>query len=282
MEYVTLNNGVEMPMEGYGVFQITDPGTCRQCVTDALEAGYRLIDTAAAYHNEEAVGQAAAASGIPREELFITTKVWVQDAGYEDTLKAFDASCKKLKLDYMDLYLIHQPFGDYYGAWRAMEKLYREGYIRAVGVCNFTPERLVDLCMNQNITPAVNQIEIHPFYQQADALRVMKEYGVMPQAWGPLSEGQKDIFHHKTLKAIGARHGKSAAQVILRWHIQRGIPVIPKTVRRERMAENLDIWDFSLTQREMDCIKAMDVGHSEIIDHHCWCTARQVNGIKIH
>lgn len=282
MEYMMLNNGTEMPMEGYGVFQITDAKQCEQCVLDALETGYRLIDTAAAYYNEEAVGAALALSGIPRKELFITTKLWVQDAGYENTLKAFDISCKKLRLDYVDLYLIHQPFGDYYGAWRAMEKLYQEGRIRAVGVCNFTPERLVDLCMNQKTVPAVNQIEIHPFYQQEDARRIMVEYGVVPQAWGPLSEGQRDIFHHKILQAIGKKHGKTAAQVILRWHIQRGIAVIPKTVRKERMEENFNIWDFTLTQKEMDSIAGMDVGHSEIIDHRCWCTARQINSIKIH
>lgn len=268
-------------MEGYGVFQITDFQQCRQCVCDALETGYRLIDTAAAYGNEEAVGAALRDSGVPRKDVFITTKLWIQDAGYENTKKAFHASLEKLELDYLDLYLIHQPFGDYYGSWRAMEELYREGLIRAIGVCNFTPDRLTDLCMNHEISPAVNQIEIHPFYQQEEAIKVMREFKTAPQAWGPLSEGQKDIFHHKTLEEIGKRHQKTAAQVILRWHIQRGVIVIPKTVRKERMKENLDIWDFELTDREMKSIAAMDIGHSEIIDHRCWWTARQLNRFKI-
>ena len=282
MQYVTLNSGIQMPQEGYGVFQITDKKECERCVTDALETGYRLVDTAAAYYNESAVGNAIAASGIPREELFITTKLWIQDTGYENTLKAFDASLKNLRLDYLDLYLIHQPFGDYYGSWRAMEKLKQDGLIRAIGVCNFTPERLIDLCMNNEIAPAINQIEIHPFYAQQDALNVMRDYGVVPQAWGPLSEGQKDIFNNKTLKSIADKYGKTVAQVILRWHIQRGVVIIPKTVRKERMAENLDVWDFELTEHDMTVISGMDIGHSEIIDHHCWCVAKQLNSIKIH
>lgn len=282
MQYVTLNDGIQMPLMGYGVFQITDAGQCEQCVKDALEVGYRLIDTAAAYHNEEAVGAAIHSSGISREDLFITTKLWIQDAGYESTLKAFDASLKKLGLDYLDLYLIHQPFGDYYGAWRAMEKLQKDGLIRAIGVCNFSPDRLIDLCMNSETTPAVNQIEIHPFYQQNDALKIMDELGVKPQAWGPLSEGQKNIFNNKLLKSIAAKHERTVAQVILRWHIQRGVIIIPKTVRKERMVENMNIWDFELTEPEMQSIATMDIGHSEIIDHHCWCTAKQLNGLKIH
>lgn len=282
MEYVTLDKGILMPMEGYGVFQITEEKQCEQCVCDALEEGYRLIDTAAAYGNEEAVGSAIHSSGIPREELFITTKLWIQDAGYENTLKAFDASMGKLKLDYLDLYLIHQPFGDYYGSWHAMEKLQQEGRIRAIGVCNFTPERLIDLCMNNEVKPAINQIEMHPFFQQKEAMKVMEDWEVTPQAWGPLSEGQKNIFSNKLLKAIADRHGRSVAQVILRWHIQRGTVIIPKTVHRERMRENLNIWDFELTKQEMEQIGTMDIGHSEIIDHHCFCTARQLNSIKIH
>ena len=282
MQYVTLNDGIQMPLMGYGVFQITDALQCEQCVKDALEVGYRLIDTAAAYQNEEAVGAAIHSSGISREDLFITTKLWIQDAGYESTLKAFDASLQKLGLDYLDLYLIHQPFGDYYGAWRAMEKLQKDGLIRAIGVCNFSPDRLIDLCMNSETTPAVNQIEIHPFYQQNDALQIMDEFGVNPQAWGPLSEGQKNIFNNKLLKSIAAKHERTVAQVILRWHIQKGVIIIPKTVHKERMVENMNIWDFELTEPEMQSIATMDIGHSEIIDHHCWCTAKQLNGLKIH
>lgn len=282
MQNIILNNGIQMPMEGYGVFQISDAKQCEQCVSDAFEIGYRLIDTAAAYGNEEAVGAAVRSSGIPREELFITTKLWVQDAGYENTLKAFQTSLKKLKLDYLDLYLIHQPFGDYYSSWRAMEKLYREGYVRAIGVCNFAPDRLVDLCMNSEITPAVDQIEIHPFHQQGEAVRVMRDFKVAPQAWGPLSEAQKNIFHNRLLEGIAKKHHKSTAQVILRWHIQRGIITIPKSVHRERMAENLDIWDFELSGKDMESIASMDIGHTEIIDHRCWCTAKQLNRYKIH
>lgn len=282
MQSVTLRNGVEMPVLGYGTFQITDPAVCEKCVSDALELSYRLFDTAASYQNETAVGKAVRSSGIPRKDLFITTKLWVQDAGYDNTLKAFDISLKKLGLDYVDLYLIHQPFGDTYGAWRAMERLYREGVIRAIGVSNFSPDRLVDLCMNQEISPMVNQIEIHPFFQQQEALKVMEEYHVTPEAWGPLSEAQKNIFHDKVLSQIAQKHEKTTAQVILRWHFQRGIVTIPRTIRRERMAENLDIWDFSLTEKEMAAIAGMDIGHSEIIDHRCFVTARQLNSVKIH
>ena len=282
MQYRTLSNGVELPMVGYGTFQIRDAVQCEQCVLQAVETGYRLFDTAASYENEAAVGAALRSSGVPREELFLITKLWVQDAGYDGTLKAFDRSLKKLGLGHIDLYLIHQPFGDYYGAWRAMERLYREGAVRAIGVSNFTPERLVDLYMNQEVKPMVNQIEIHPFFQQNTALRVMEDYGVVPQAWGPFSEAQKDIFHHKTLAKIAGRHGKTTAQVILRWHLQRNIPAIPKPVHRERMIENLNVFDFELTGKEMESIAGMDIGHSEIIDHHCFSTARQLNSVKIH
>ena len=282
MQYITLNNGVRMPMLGYGVFQITDAAECERCVCDALEAGYRLFDTAAAYRNEEAVGEAIQSSGIPRAEVFITTKLWVQDETYDGTLKAFDTSLKKLRLSYLDLYLIHQPFGDYYAAWRAMERLYEEGAIRAIGVCNFSSERIVDLCMNNEVKPAVNQIEIHPFWGQQEALRVMQKLGIAPQAWGPLSEGQKDIFNHKVLQKIAEKHKKTTAQVILRWHLERDIMTIPKTVHRERMTENMNIWDFALTEKEMDAIATMDIGHSEIIDYRCYCTARQLNSVKIH
>ena len=282
MQYRTLSNGVELPMIGYGTFQIKDAAQCEQCISRALEAGYRLFDTAASYENEAAIGRALHGSGLPRKEWFVTTKLWVQDAGSDGTLKAFDRSLKQLGLDHIDLYLIHQPFGDYYGAWRAMERLYREGGVRAIGVSNFTPERLVDLCMNQEIRPMVNQIEVHPFFQQNTALRVMEDYGVVPQAWGPFSEAQKDIFHHKTLAKIAGRHGKTTAQVILRWHLQRNIPAIPKTVHRERMIENLNVFDFELAAKEMESIAGMDIGHSEIIDHHCFSTARQLNSVKIH
>ena len=282
MQAITLNNGVQMPMLGYGVFQITDAAECEQCVGAALKTGYRLLDTAAAYHNEAAVGAAIRHSGVPREELFITTKLWVQDETYDGTLRAFDASLKRLGLSYLDLYLIHQPFGDYYDAWRAMERLYAEGAIRAIGVSNFSPARLVDLCMNNAVKPAVNQLEIHPFFQQEEALHVMRELEIAPQAWGPLSEGQKDIFNHKVLRKIAQTHQRTTAQVILRWHFQRGVATIPKTVRRERMAENLNVGDFTLTAREMAAIAAMDIGHSEIIDHRCYCTARQLNSVKIH
>ena len=282
MQYRTLSNGVELPMIGYGTFQIKDAAQCENCVSEALEIGYRLFDTAASYENEAAIGMALRSSGLPREELFITTKLWVQDAGYDGTLRAFDASLKRLGLDILDLYLIHQPFGDYYGAWRAMERLYHEGAVRAIGVSNFTPERLVDLCMNQEIKPMVNQIEIHPFFQQNTTLRVMEDYGVLPQAWGPFSEAQKDIFNHKMLAKIAGRHSKTTAQVILRWHIQRNIPTVPKTVHKERMIENLDVFDFELSEKEMESITSMDIGHSEIIDHHSFCTARQLNSVKIH
>ena len=282
MQYRSLSNGVKLPMIGYGTFQIKDAAQCEQCVYEALEAGYRLFDTAASYENEAAIGRALRGSGVPRDEWFVTTKLWVQDAGYDGTLKAFDRSLKQLGLDYIDLHLIHQPFGDYYGAWRAMERLYREGAVRAIGVSNFTPERLVDLCMNQEVRPMVKQIEIHPFFQQNTALRVMEDYGVVPQAWGPFSEAQKDIFNHKTLAKIASRHGKTTAQVILRWHLQRDLPTIPKTVHQERMIENLDVFDFELSEKELESIAGMDIGHSEIIDHHSFCTSRQLNSVKIH
>ena len=282
MQYRSLSNGVELPMIGYGTFQITDAAQCERGVSEALEAGYRLFDTAASYENEAAIGRSLRGSGVTRDALFITTKLWVQDAGYDGTLKAFDSSLKQLGLYSIDLYLIHQPFGDYYGAWRAMERLYREGAVRAIGVSNFTPERLVDLCMNQEVRPMVNQIEIHPFFQQNTALRVMEDYGVVPQAWGPFSEAQKDIFNHKTLAKIASRHGKTTAQVILRWHLQRDLPTIPKTVHQERMTENLDVFDFELSEKELESIAGMDIGHSEIIDHHSFCTARQLNSVKIH
>lgn len=281
MEYITLNNGVKMPQEGYGVFQIPAE-ECEACVCDALSVGYRLIDTASVYGNEEAVGQAVRKSGIPRKKLFITTKLWVQDTSYEGAKIAARESMKRLGLEYLDLYLINQPFGDYYGAWRAMEEMYREGILRAIGVCNFDEARLVDLCVNHEIPPAVNQVEIHPFCQQTSAIQTMHRYKVQPEAWGPLSEGQRDIFHNRLLSKIADRYGKSTAQIILRWHIQRGTIIIPKTVSRERMEENLDVWNFTLDSKDMDAIKILDIGHSEIINHYSPCTAKVLNATKIH
>ena len=282
IETVKLNNGVEMPLEGFGVFQVPDPTQCEQAVLDAIASGYRLIDTAAAYMNEEAVGNAIRTSGIPRKDLFITTKLWVQDAGYESAKKAFETSLNKLGLEYLDLYLIHQPFHDYYGAWRAMEELYKEGRIRAIGVSNFYPDRLVDLCVNAEIIPAVNQVECHPFFQQKDALKVMKEYGVQPEAWGPFAEGKNNFFQNPILAEIAAKYGKSVAQVALRWNVQRGVVVIPKSVHKERIQENFNIWDFELSDKDMETISDMDIGHSEIINHFTADTAKWLNELKIH
>ena len=282
MEYVKLNNGVEVPMEGFGVFQVPDLSVCEKAVLDAIDAGYRSIDTAAAYFNEEAVGSALKKCGVPRDELFITTKLWIQDATYEAAKRAFETSAKKLGLDYLDLYLIHQPFNDYYGAWRALEELYKAGRIRAIGVSNFYPDRLADFCPNVEIKPAVNQIELHPFFAQESALKNMSEFGVRPEAWGPLAEGKHNIFSHPLLSKIGAKYGKTAAQVALRWNTQRGVVVIPKSVRRERMEENLNIWDFSLSDADMAAISELDLGKSMIIDHHSPETAKWLNGWKIH
>ncbi len=282
MEYIKLNNGVEMPLLGFGVFQIPDADECEKVVAEALETGYRLIDTAAAYFNEEAVGKAIAKSGIKREELFITTKLWIQDAGYENAKKAFYTSLEKLGLDYLDLYLIHQPFSDYYGSWRAMEELYNEGKIHAIGVSNFYPDRLADLCLNAKVTPMVNQVELHPFFQQSDAIRVMKEFGVQPEAWGPFAEATKDIFQNETLLKIAQKYGKTTAQVILRWNIDRGVVVIPKSVHKERIEQNFDVWDFKLTTEDMAQIAALDTGRSDIINHFTADTAKFLNNYKIH
>lgn len=282
MQMVCLNNGVQMPLEGFGVFQVPNAAECEQVVSDALKVGYRLIDTAAAYMNEEAVGNAIRTSGIPRKDLFITTKLWIQDVDYESAKKAFETSLNKLGLEYLDLYLIHQPFHDYYGAWRAMEELYKEGRIRAIGVSNFYPDRLVDLCMNAEIIPAVNQVECHPFFQQKDALKVMKEYGVQPEAWGPFAEGKNNFFQNPTLSEIATKYGKSVAQVALRWNVQRGVVVIPKSVHQERIQENFNIWDFELSKKDMETISGMDIGHSEIINHFTADTAKWLNDLKIH
>lgn len=282
MDYITLNNGINMPLEGFGVFQVPDPAQCEQAVLDAIASGYRLIDTAAAYGNEEAVGAAIQKCGVNRSDLFITTKLWVQDASYEGAKKAFETSLKKLGLDYLDLYLIHQPMGDYVGAWRAMEELYKEGVIRAIGVCNFYPHVLADFCETVEITPMVNQIELHPFFQQEDALNLMKEYGVVPEAWGPFAEGNHGIFTHPVLTAIGEKYGKSAAQVALRWNVQRGVVVIPKSVHRERIEQNMDIWDFALSDADMAEIGKLDIGHSEIVNHYDPAFVKMLHSMKIH
>ncbi len=282
MKSVKLNNGIEMPMEGFGVFQIPEEKVCEQAVLDAIDIGYRLIDTATAYFNEKAVGDAIKKCGVPREELFVTSKLWIQDAGYENTKKAFQASLDKLGLTYLDLYLIHQPFNDYYGSWRAMEELYEQGKIRAIGVCNFYPDRLADLCLNAKIVPAVNQVELHPFFAQNQALDTMKEFHIQAEAWGPMAEGKHGIFKHPILTEIGQKYGKAAAQVALKWNVQRGVVIIPKTTHRERMEENLDIWNFNLTEDDMDKINALDIGHSEIVDHSSAETAKWLNGWKIH
>jgi 2,5-diketo-D-gluconate reductase A len=263
---VTLGNGVRMPILGFGVYQIP-PEETEQAVRDALAAGYRHIDTAAAYGNEEAVGRAIASSGIPRDELFVTTKLWVSDTGEENTRRGFERSLQRLGLDHLDLYLIHQPFGDYYGSWRAMERLQRDGLVRAIGVSNFYPDRLVDLIDHNELPPAVNQIETHPFFQRADYQELMRERGVQIESWGPLAEGRNNLFTEPTLSGIGAAHGKSVAQVVLRWLIQRGVVVIPKSVRPDRMAENIDVFDFELTDDEMTRIAAMDTGASVFFDH---------------
>ena len=267
MEYTILNNGVKMPMEGFGVFQVQDPKVCEQAVLDAISVGYRLIDTAASYQNEEAVGAALKKSGACRDDLFITTKLWVSDSSYEGAKKAFESSLQKLGLEYLDLYLLHQPMGDYYGAWRALEEFYKEGRIRAIGVCNFYPHVLADFCETVEVLPMVNQVELHPFFQQSDALSLMQEYEVQPEAWGPFAEGKHGIFTHPVLTEIGAKYGKSAAQVALRWNVQRGVVVIPKSTHRNRMEQNFDIWNFSLTDEEMAAIAPLDIGHSEIVNH---------------
>ena len=282
MEFVTLNNGVEMPLEGFGVFQVPDPVQCEQAVLDAIASGYRLIDTAAAYMNEEAVGKAIAKCGVPREELFITTKLWVQDASYEGAKAALETSLKKLGLSYIDLYLIHQPMGDYIGAYRAMEEAYKEGKLKAIGVCNFYPNRLADLCETVEVIPAVNQVELHPFFQQENALALMKEYGVVPEAWGPFAEGKHGIFTHPVLTAIGQKYGKTAAQAALRWNVQRGVVVIPKSVHKERMEQNFDIWDFALSDGDMAEIAKLDIGRSEIVDHSDPGFVRMLHSMKIH
>jgi len=268
MQKVTLNNSVEMPILGFGVYQIQDANQCEQSVYDAIMAGYRLIDTAASYLNEEAVGRAIKRSGVPREELFITTKLWVQDTGFESTKKAFAKSLERLQLDYLDLYLIHQPFGDVYGSWRAMEELYREGKIRAIGVSNFQNDRLVDLIIHNEITPSINQVETHPFCQQIESAKLMKEHHVQIESWGPFAEGRKNMFQNEVLVLLAEKYNKSVAQVILRWLTQREVVVIPKSVHKERIIENFDIFDFELSQEDMKTIATLDTNKSLFFSHN--------------
>jgi len=264
---VTLNNGVTMPMLGFGVFQVPDPAECERSVRDALDVGYRLLDTAASYFNEEAVGAGIRSSGIDRADIFVTTKLWVEDASYEGAKAAFERSLNKLQLDYLDLYLIHQPYGDVYGAWRAMEELQQAGRIRAIGVSNFYPDRLVDFVLHNKTAPQVNQIEIHPFHQQAEAQAILEENGVQTESWGPFAEGKNGLFQNGLLQAIGDRHGKSIAQVVLRWQMQRGIVAIPKSVRKDRMAENLAVFDFELDAGDLAQIATLDQKVSAFFDH---------------
>ncbi|GMK44227.1 2,5-diketo-D-gluconic acid reductase [Paenibacillus glycanilyticus] len=281
MQSITLNNGVKMPIIGFGVYQVPDAEECEKAVYEALMAGYRLIDTASGYLNEEAVGRAIKRSNIPREELFITTKLWVQDANYESAKLAFAKSLKKLQLDYLDLYLIHQPFGDYYGAWHALEELYREGKIRAIGVSNFLPDRLMDLIVHNEIVPAVNQIETHPFYHQIESAAFMKEQGVQHQSWAPLAEGLNNLFGNEVLVSIAEKHNKSVAQVVLRWLVQRGIVVIPKSVKKERIVENFNIFDFELSTDDIEQISTLDTRKSLFLSYRDPEVAKMMGNWKV-
>jgi diketogulonate reductase-like aldo/keto reductase len=267
MRNVILNNGVEMPILGFGVYQIADAEECERSVVEAIRTGYRLIDTAAAYQNEEAVGRAIKRSGVAREEVFVTTKLWIQDAGYESAKQAFERSLRRLQLDYLDLYLIHQPYGDVYGSWRAMEELYRDGRVRAIGVSNFHPDRLMDLMLHNEVAPAVNQVETHPFCQQTEAQQFMREHSIQIESWGPFAEGRNNIFQNELLLSIGEKYGKSVAQVILRWLIQREVVVIPKSVRKERIVENFDVFNFELSTEDMAAIATLDTKASLFFDH---------------
>lgn len=267
MRNVTLNNGVEMPVLGFGVFQVTDPAECERTVVDAIDTGYRLLDTARSYGNEQAVGSAIRKSGIDRKELFVTTKLWIEDASYDGAKSAFERSLNKLQTDYLDLYLIHQPFGDVYGAWRAMEELYRAGRIRAIGVSNFYSDRIVDFVLHNTITPAVNQIEVHPFHQQIDTQKLLEENRVQIEAWGPFAEGKNNLFTNDILRGVALKHDKSVAQIVLRWLTQRDVVAIPKSVRKERMAENLNIFDFELDAADNKAIATLDQKTSSFFDH---------------
>ena len=266
MQTFKLHNGVEMPMEGFGVFQVSDLGVCERAVSDAIATGYRLIDTASSYKNETAVGTAIRKSGLPREDFFVTSKAFINEMGYERTKEAFRRTLNNLGFDYLDLYLVHMPFGDYYGAWRAMEELYKEGRIRAIGVSNFLSDRIIDLCYTADIKPMVNQLELHPFYQREEELAILREYDIVPQAWAPFAEGLNGMFTNPVLKGIADEHGKTVAQVILRWNVQRGVGIIPKSVHRNRMEENLDIWDFELSAEDIEQIASLDLARPQMLD----------------
>ena len=281
MQKVVLNNAVEMPILGFGVFQIADLEECERSVDEAIRAGYRLIDTAAAYQNEEAVGKAIEKSGVTREEIFVTTKLWIQDTGYESTKKAFERSLKRLQLDYLDLYLIHQPYGDVYGSWRAMEELYREGKIRAIGVSNFQPDRLMDLMVHNEVVPAIDQIETHPFNQQIETQKFLEENKVQIESWGPFAEGKNNIFENELLRSIAGKYQKTVAQVILRWLTQRGVVVIPKSVRKERIVENFNIFDFELSPEDIDAIISLDTRVTSFFDHRDPEMVKQLSTVKL-
>lgn len=268
MQTIKLHNGIEMPMEGFGVFQVSDLSVCERAVSDAIATGYRLIDTASSYKNETAVGAAIRKSGVPREDFFVTSKAFINEMGYERTKAAFQRTLDNLGFDYLDLYLVHMPFGDYYGAWRAMEELYKEGRIRAIGVSNFQSDRIIDLCYTADIKPMVNQLELHPFYQREEELDILREYGIVPQAWAPFAEGMNGMFTNPVLKGIAKRHGKTVAQIILRWNVQRGVGIIPKSVHRNRMEENLDIWDFELSAEDIEQIASLDLARPQMLDPH--------------
>lgn len=281
VQRVMLNNGVDMPMLGLGVFQVPDLKECEQCVYDALMTGYRLIDTAAAYMNEEAVGRAIKRSGIPRKEIFVTSKLWVSDFGYEKAKRGIQRSLDNLDIEYIDLYLLHQSMSDYYGAWRALEEFYKAGKLRAIGVSNFSSDRLVDLILNNEVKPAVNQVELHPFFQKQEEREIMEKYNVQVECWGPFAEGQMNIFQNETLTRIGKKYGKTVAQVILRWDIQNNIVTIPKSVHKNRIEENFNVWDFELSEDDIEEISKMDTGKSNIIDHFNVDTVVYINNYKI-
>jgi len=280
MEWITLANGVKMPALGLGVYQVPDFAQCEQSILEAFQAGYRLIDTAESYMNEEAVGSALKKSGLAREDVFITSKIWISNFGYEKTKRAYEAALKRMGTEYMDLVLLHQSLSDYYGAWRALEELYQEGRVRAIGVSNFYPERLADLCMNADIKPIVNQVECHPFFQRNTDLECARHFGVQLEAWAPFAEGGRGIWTNEVLAGIAAAHNKTVAQVILRWNIQRGVVVIPKSVHKARIEENIDIFDFALSDEEMQAIATLDTCHTEIIDHYDWKIAEFLNTVK--
>lgn len=282
MEKVTLNNGVEMPLLGFGVYQVSDLQQCKESVLNALHTGYRLLDTAAVYENETAVGNAIRESDIPREEIFVTSKVWIQDTEYEKTRKSFQETLRRLGTDYLDLYLIHMPYGDLYGSWRAMEELYKDGKIRAIGVSNFYNDRIMDFILHNEIVPAVNQIETHPFLQNVDVQEFLRQHGIQMESWGPFAEGQNNIFHNEVLKTIGDKYGKSVAQVILRWLIQRKVVAIPKSVHKERIVENFKIFDFTLTDDDMQVIRTIDMNRTMFNDYHDPQTAVRLSALNFN